>query len=107
MINILKITLFVIVNIAGFFCISVLANVAHKLGIFPSLPPGIHMETFKLWFLAGGMWVFLGSVLISIGYFFTRDELKHWLLFAPMYCTGLYGTAVLIYFNFFYKGLVS
>ncbi|MEC7029148.1 MAG: hypothetical protein VXW91_05700 [Pseudomonadota bacterium] len=103
MTNIIKIALFVIVNIAGFFTISVLANVAVKIGLFPSLPPGIHTETFKMWFMAGGMWVFIGSVFISIGYFFTRDELKHWLLFAPMYCTGIYGTAVILYFNFIYS----
>lgn len=103
MTNIIKIALFVIVNIAGFFTISVLANVAVKIGMFPSLPPGIHTEEFKMWFMAGGMWVFIGSVFISIGYFFTRDELKHWLLFAPMYCTGIYGTAVILYFNFIYS----
>lgn len=103
MINILKIALFVIVNIAGFFTLSVLANVAVKLGIFPSLPPGIHMEEFKSWFMAGGMWIFIASVMISVGYFFTRDELKHWLLFAPMYMTGIYGTAVILYFNFIYS----
>ncbi len=102
MLNIIRVLLFIIVNIAGWYTIPVIASIAAKLDVFPKLPPGIHTEAFKLWFLGGGMWVWIICAVISIGYFFTRNELKNWLLLAPMYVTAIYGTAVLLYFNFIY-----
>ncbi|MCB9990511.1 MAG: hypothetical protein H6867_03905 [Rhodospirillales bacterium] len=102
MLNIIKVILFVIVNIAGFYVTPVIAHVAIKIDMFPQLPVGEHSEYFKLLYFAGGPWVWIASAVISIGYFFTKDELKNWLLLAPMYLTGIYCTLVLIYFNFFY-----
>jgi len=102
MLNIIKVTLFVLVNIAGWYTIPILANLASKIGFFPQLPVGQATEDFKLWFLGGGTWVFIGGFFASIGYFFSREELKNWLLFAPMYAPALFGFAVLIYFSFFY-----
>lgn len=102
MLNIIKVTLFVIVNVAGWFTIPVVASLAAKWSFFPQLPPGPHLETFKLWFLGGGMWVWIISALVSVGYFFARDELKNWLLLAPMYGPAIFGVGTLVYFNFFY-----
>lgn len=104
MLNIIKVILFIIVNIAGFYMIPILASVAAKLDIFPQLPPGTDTEVLKLWFLGVGMWVWIACALISTGYFFTKDELKNWLLLSPMYGTAIYGTAVLMYFSYIYTG---
>ena len=102
MLNIIKVLLFVLVNIAGFYTTPIVAHIAIRTGIFPQLPVGEHTEYFKLMYFAGGPWVWIVSAVASVLYFFTRDEIKNWLLLAPMYVTALYCTAVLIYFNFFY-----
>lgn len=102
MLNIIKIILFVLVNIAGFYTTSVIAGVALKLGVFPQLPVGPHMEYFKWVYFGGGPWVWIAAAIVSVGYFFAGDKLKNWLLLAPMYTTAIYCTIVLIYFNFFY-----
>ena len=103
MLNIIKVILFIIVNIAGWYTISVVASVAIKMDVFPQFTPGsVHAETFKLWFLGGGMWVWIACALTSISYFFLENEWKNWLLLAPMFIPAAYGTAVLIYFNFIY-----
>lgn len=102
MLNIIKIILFVLVNVAGFYTTSVAAGGAMKLGVFPQLPVGPHLEYFKLMYFGGGSWIWIAAALISVGYFFARDELKNWLLLAPMYVTAIYCTVVLVYFNFFY-----
>ncbi len=102
MLNIITIILFVLVNVAGFYTTPIVGNVAIKLGFFPSLPVGEHMEYFKFMYFGGGQWVWIISAIASIGYFFARDGLKNWLLLAPMYVTAIYCTLTLIYFNFFY-----
>lgn len=102
MINIIKVILFVLVNVAGFYAIPIVGSIAAKIDAMPSLPTATDYNTFKLWFAGGGLWVYGIGALASIGYFFTRDELKHWLLFAPMYLTVIYGVGVLIYFNYFF-----
>lgn len=103
MMNIIQVILFVIVNIAGFYTTPVVANIAARIGLWPDLPPGIHMETFKLWYFGGGPWLWIASALVSIGYFFAKDELKNWLLLAPMYVTAIYCVGAIVFFNFFYN----
>ncbi len=103
MLNIIKVILFVIVNVAGLYTIPVLANMALKMDVFPSLPPGHHTEVFKFWFLGIGMWVWIACAFVSVGYFFFRNEIKNWLLLSPLFGTAIFGTAVLIYFNFIYS----
>ena len=102
MLNIIKVILFVIVNIAGFHTLAIAVGVSAKLGFLPQLPEGYHLETFKFWYFGIGSWVFIGCMLISIAYFFSRSELKNWLLLLPMFGTGIYAFATLIYFNFIY-----
>lgn len=102
MVNIIKIILFVLVNLAGFYMTAIVANVALKLGMFPQLPVGPHMEYFKMVFFGFGAWVWIAAALVSIGYFFTSGSARNWLLLAPMYVTAIYCAAVVVYFNFFY-----
>jgi len=101
MINIIKVILFIIVNVAGWFTIQVVALIAMKYSMFPQLPL-MDMQVLKWWYFSVSIWVWMGAALISIGYFFTKDELKTWLLLAPMYITAIYCVATLVYFKFFY-----
>lgn len=90
-----------IVNVAGWFTVQVVALLAIKYDLFPQLPP-VDTEVLKWWYFTVGIWVWMASALVSLGYFFTWNELKNWLLLAPMYVTGIYCATTLIYFNFFY-----
>ena len=103
MMNIIKLILFSLVNAAGYFTISTIATLAIKLDVFPQMPPGVHMENFKLALFGIGMWVWIGCALVSIGYFFVSDKYKNWLLLAPMYGPAIYSTIVILYFNYFYS----
>ena len=101
MLNIIRVILFVLVNIVGWFTLQVVGAVAMKIGVFPSLP-GEHMEYFKYWYFYVGLWVWMAAALLSVAYFFIKDELKNWLLLAPMYVTAIYATLAIIYFRFIY-----
>ena len=101
MLNIIKIILFIIVNVAGWFSVQVIALLAIKYSVFPQLPP-LDMELLKWWYFTVGIWVWMACALVSIGYFFTLNELKNWLLLAPMYGTALYCVSTLVYFQYFY-----
>lgn len=100
--NIIRVILFVLVNVAGWYGIQIIAVLAMKYGIFPQLPAEYN-EMLKFWYFGIGMWVLIGSAIVSIGYFFARDEIKNWLLFAPMYITGSYCVATIIYFKYFFS----
>ncbi len=102
MMNIIKVILFILVNVTGFYTNAIMINVAAKWDWVPQLPQGEHVQTFQLWYMGGGMWVFIAAALISVGYFFAKNELKNWLLLAPMYITATYCFAVLFYFNYIY-----
>jgi hypothetical protein len=102
MLNIIRVILFVLVNIAGWYTIQIIYILATKYGLNPELPVA-HIEFFRWWYFYVALWVWMGCAIISIGYFFTRDELKNWLLLSPMYVTAIYCTGTLIYFNFFYR----
>ena len=54
MLNIIRVILFLIVNIAGWYAIPVMALVAMKYGFFPSLPPD-YVSYFKLWYFGVGV----------------------------------------------------
>jgi len=104
MLNIIKTLLFIIVNIAGWYTIPVVAGVSMKIGVFPEFMPGsVHDELFKFWFGGVGMWVWLGCFVVSISYFFLENEWKNWILLSPMFVTGIYGIATVVYFAFIYS----
>lgn len=102
MLNVIRVILFVIVNLAGWFTIPASYHMADKTGFVPELPPGLPMETFKYWFFGMGMWVWIACAVVSIAYFFMENEWKNWVLLSPMFITALFCAGILIYFNFFY-----
>ncbi|HEY8191916.1 MAG TPA: hypothetical protein VIG74_05780 [Alphaproteobacteria bacterium] len=102
MINVIKIVLFLLVNMAGYYTIPMLVWITVTAGIFPQIPPGPIMESFKMMLLGGGTWVWIAAALASVGYFFVPPrELRTWLILAPMYCPAIYGMSVLLYYKFF------
>ncbi|GEM_PF-1690059 len=103
MLNIIKTILFIIVNIAGFYSIAVVGNMAVKIDIYPEFPPETYeYDLFIYWFYFVGMCIWIACALASISYFFMENEWKNWILLSPMFIPGIYGTAVVIYFFFVY-----
>lgn len=101
MLNIIKVILFVLVNIAGWFTLQVVGAVAMKIGVFPQLP-GDHMEIFKYWYFYVGLWIWMAAAAVSVAYFFASDEKKNWFLLAPMYVMATYASLTILYFSFIY-----
>ena len=101
MLNIIRVILFVLVNVAGWYAIQIVYIVTTKYGLLPDLK-SVDIPTFQFWYFYVGLWVYMGAAVVSVGYFFVRDELKNWLLLAPMYVTAIYCTATMIYFSFLY-----
>ncbi len=54
MINLIKIALFVLVNIGGYNVIHLMMWITQTLGIFPDLPSGQDVEDFKFLLFEGG-----------------------------------------------------
>ncbi len=99
MLHIVKVLLFLFINLAGYFTIPVLINVAVIMGVFPAVPDSMQ-QSFGLWLTGGGMWAWIGSALLSIGYFFAQGELRAWLILAPLYIPAIYSLLVMLYFGF-------
>mgnify|MGYP006196054869 CR=1 FL=1 len=55
MLNIIKIILFLLVNLGGFYTIAILVNVCVQLGIFPSMPNAVMHNEFLNWLSLGTM----------------------------------------------------
>lgn len=101
MIHLVKITLFLLVNLGGYNVVRLLAWVTHTLGIFPRLPAGPDREMFNYLLFQGGFFVWVACGLASIGYFVVPyRELRTWLILSPLYGPFLYSVALMIYFNF-------
>jgi len=100
MLNVIKVLLFVMVNAAGFFVSSVVINLAVMMNVFPKVPQGPDMESFRTLLMAGSMWVWGASALVSVGYFFVERYTRAWLLLAPLYVPAIYTICVMLYFNF-------
>lgn len=101
MMNLVKIILFVLVNAAGFNVVPILIHVAIKIDKFPQIPVGPVQDSFSFWLFAMSMIVWGISALISVGYFFTKKtEARTLLILAPLYIPALYGTGVMLYYNF-------
>ena len=101
MIHLIKIVLFLLVNLGGYNVINLTVWMAVTLGIFPELPPGQELEDFKSLLFQGGFVVWAICALASTGYFVVpHRELRTWLILAPLYGTFLYAAGLMIYFNF-------
>src|SRR4051812_13976861 len=99
MVHVVKLILFLLVNLAGWFVIPLFINLAHMLNVYPDLPEEL-LHTFAIMLLQIGPWIWVAAAMASVGYFFTRGELRIWLLLAPMYVPAIYSTLVITYFNF-------
>lgn len=99
MLNIVKVILFLLVNLGGFYTIAILVNVSVQLGIFPSMPTTAMHNDFLNWLGLGTM-VWLAAAIVSLGYFFIEDKLRVLLILAPLYVPFIYGICVMIYFNY-------
>lgn len=99
--NILKIIIYVLVNIAGFYVTPVTPSVAHMLGVFPEFGEEqiASLELMRSWMFGGGIWVWLVFAFISTGYFFVQGKLRFWLLSLPVAVPVLYQIVMLIRFN--------
>jgi hypothetical protein len=101
MLNVIKIILFLLVNIAGYHVIPIMFWIAVTGGLF-SLPSGPALISFQMMLFGIGTWVWIGAALASVGYFFVPSrDLRTWLILAPMYCPAIYGVGVLLYYRFF------
>ena len=99
MINLIKISLFLIVNAAGFFTASVVYVLATKFGIMPGITDEYLAAADMLFFTIGPL-VWPAMALVSIGYFFASREWRPWLLLAPIYVPALYISGIIAYFYF-------
>lgn len=96
--KIVQLALFLIVNAFGFYIVPLLAHTAIKFNWLPDRmlvdDPYAIMQAFSFYL---PFWAV--AAIASIGFFFTRNELRSWLILAPLYVPALYGAAVLLYFN--------
>jgi|GEM_PF-2362668 len=101
MIHLIKILLFLLVNLGGYNVINMLVWMTVTLGIYPSLPRGQDYESFQFLLLDGGFFIWLLCAIASAGYFVIRHkELRTWLILAPLYGTFTYGAGLMIFYNF-------
>jgi hypothetical protein len=95
--KIVKFTLFVIVNLFGWFTVPFIYTSALKFGLVPHPNEPLIQDQM---YTAFTMYQPLSALaaIASIGFFFTRGELRAWLILAPLYVPALYGFGVLAYF---------
>jgi hypothetical protein len=100
MVHVVKVILFAMICVAGFYVIPLVTNLSIMLNVYPSLPDGELVQSFAFWLFTGGIGMWLLASIASVGYFFTRGELRIWLLLGPMYVPAVYGILVITYYNF-------
>lgn len=97
-IKLIKFSLFVIVNLFGFYVVPLIANTAIKFRMMPDqLMPDQELAMSNALTAYMPFWAL--AALASIGFFFTRGEMRAWLILAPLYVTAIYGFGILIYFH--------
>lgn len=102
MINVIKIVLFLLVNVAGYYTIPVMFWMAVIAGFFTPLPTGLALTSLQMLLFGIGTWVWIAAALVSVGYFFVPvRNIRTWLIFAPMYCPAIYGAGALVYYRYF------
>jgi hypothetical protein len=102
MINVVKVTLFLMVNFFGFYVMPHLAKMAKQMHIYPRLPP-IDNQLFEMLYFGAGRWGVWGfACLLSVLFFITQGEKRYWFLLAPLFAPIIYGIGMIIYFRYFY-----
>ena len=97
-IKLIKFSLFVIVNLFGFYVVPLIYNTAIKFRVMPDqLTPDQEVAMSMAFNAYMPFWAL--AALASIGFFFTRGEMRAWLILAPLYVTALYGFGTFVYFH--------
>lgn len=99
MLQIVKILLFVTVNVAGYFVIPLILGFLFKYDLYPNLSHDAK-EAFQDWLMGGGVWAWIAAAAASVGYFFVQGELRTWLILAPLYVPFIFGMSVVLYFTY-------
>lgn len=95
--NIIKFLLFVIVNLFGWFMVPFIVTSTAKFNLLPDTLNATQTEQMMTMFaMYQPIWAI--AAIASIGFFFTRRELRAWLILAPLYTTAIFGFGVLGYF---------
>lgn len=100
MIHLIKIILFLITNVAGFYTIPAIINIAVMLNRLPDVQEASAFEAYQFLLITMSIPVWAISALISIGYFFANKDMRPWLLLAPVYVPAIYSVSVITYFHF-------
>lgn len=96
--KLVKFALFIIVNLFGFYVVPLIANTAIKYRLMPDqLLPDQELAMAEALTMYMPFWAI--AAVASIGFFFTRGEMRAWLILAPLYVTAIYGFGILIYFH--------
>lgn len=97
-IKLIKFTLFVIVNLFGFYIVPLIYNTGVKFRMMPDqLAPDQELAMSMTFNAYMPFWAL--AALASVGFFFTRGEMRAWLILAPLYVTAIYGFGTLLYFH--------
>lgn len=96
----LNIALLLAVNAVGFFILPLIIVLSIKFGLFPHVPDGPLLHQFSVWLTMIGPLISIPASFFSIGYIFSRTELRFWLLLTPLYVPAIYIILLLTYFTF-------
>lgn len=96
-IKLIQIALFFIVNTFGFFIVPLIANTVIKFDLIPNRLAEYPDALFYAFSYHLPFWA--AAALASIGFFFTRGEIRAWLILAPLYVPALFGFGVLAYYH--------
>lgn len=97
--DIVRILMFVLTNVLGFFAVSLILYGSAAMGLAPESVPDEHKDQFATLYLGGTMWAWLAGMALSLGYFFTNKTFRIFLLWAPVIIPFVYASAVLAFFR--------
>lgn len=101
MVHLIKILLFGIVNLIGFYTLPILLNVIIMWDLTPSFKTPYDQAQFKHLYMGIGMWIWGAAALTSIAYFVVRSvEIRMLLILAPIFAPLIYGIGLVIYCHF-------
>ena len=96
---VLKILLFLAINLIGFFTNAFLVNIGIMFGVYPLMPSQASLDLFNAWLYTGAFWVWVAAALLSVGYFIAEKN-QNWFILAPIYSPLIYSMAVMTYFTY-------
>lgn len=98
--DLLKIIVFLVVALIGFFTVSIVFYIAHFTGAMPEAIPDESLAAFKTTYFGGTLWAWIAGVAVALGSFFVRGKAARWLLlWAPVYIPAGFAIASLWFFR--------